>query len=123
MLNIANQLTSPVGDMSTIKIFQLVQTYLETLGLYSPQTNQIHSSKLRILFFSTLLVLNLTFFYSKQKLFWYLFLTFLEIFMITFGLINENVQIRNMEYALTQQFRWNCVYFVHSNRFGRFHKF
>lgn len=45
-----------IAIMAVIKIFQLVQSFYETLGLYSPQSNQIHSFNLRMLFFSTFLI-------------------------------------------------------------------
>lgn len=41
------------NTMVACKMFQSVLTYYQFLGYYSPHSNQIHTSRLRILFFST----------------------------------------------------------------------
>lgn len=62
-INIMNPSTPSISfsltaDMASIKIFQYVKSFCQTLGLYSLQTNQIRSLNLRILFFSTFTILN-----------------------------------------------------------------
>lgn len=49
---------SSVKIMATIKVFKLVQQFYQTLGLYSPQSNQVQSFNWRILFFSTFTILH-----------------------------------------------------------------
>lgn len=48
-----------ITAMARMKIFRLVQTFYETLGIYSPQSNQVYSSKLRVLYFSTITILHI----------------------------------------------------------------
>lgn len=55
-----NQFIGRLTIMTGIKIFQLLQTFYQNLGLYSPQTHQSYSSKFRIRFFLTCIVFGLT---------------------------------------------------------------
>lgn len=50
--------SSSSTKMAAIKIFQTVQRFFTTLGLYWPQSNQIQPFNMRILYFSTFVVLN-----------------------------------------------------------------
>lgn len=49
-----------VTIMSEIKMFRLVQSFHQNLGLYSPQSSRIHISKLRVLLLPACIASGLT---------------------------------------------------------------
>lgn len=112
--------------MATCKIFQSAQTYYQFLGFYSPQSNQIHSSKLRTLFFSTFSILFfsslLGFFLFKAKTIQVLqLLPSTSVFFSYIYMSQSFINVRNTVQAFMQRHQLDIVCFLHSKRIGICH--